>query len=52
MRTSSYIILFIGVDICKDNYLFNLLKNLKSPGTYHYAFIGCKDDENIKKHIL
>lgn len=47
----NYLILFIGVDICKDSYLFDLLNNLKSPDTYNYAFIGCKDDENIKKHI-
>lgn len=48
----NYIILFIGVDICKDNYLFNLLKKLKSPGAYHYAFIGCKDDDKIKEQIF
>lgn len=40
----NYIILFIGVDLCKDKYLLNLLKDLKSPGFNHYAIIGCKDD--------
>ena len=45
----NYIILFIGVDICKDRYLFDLLKQLKSPGTHHYAIIGCKAEEDAKK---
>lgn len=39
-----YIILFIGVDLCRDKYLLDLLKDLKSPGFNHYAIIGCKDD--------
>lgn len=45
----NYIVLFIGVDIFKDKYLFELLNGIKSPGTYHYGIIGCKDDEETKK---
>ena len=48
----NYIILFIGVDICKDRYLFDLMKQLQSPGTYHYAIIGCKADEESKKNTF
>lgn len=46
----NYIILFIGVDLCKDKYLLDLLKDLKSPGFNHYAIIGCKDDVLTKKN--
>lgn len=45
----NYIILFIGVDLCKDKYLLDLLKDLKSPGFNHYAIIGCKDDVLAKE---
>lgn len=45
----NYIILFIGVDLCKDNYLLDLLKDLKCPGLHHYAIIGCKDDVFAKE---
>ena len=47
----SYTTLFIGVDICKDNYLFDLLKQLHSPGANHYAIIGCRNDEDEKRRI-
>lgn len=46
----NYIILFIGVDLCKDKYLLDLLKDLKSPGFNHYAIIGCKDDAVSKEN--
>ena len=46
-----HIILFIGVDLCKDNYLLNLLADLKMPGFAHYAIIGCKNDVSTKKNI-
>lgn len=45
----NYTILFIGVDICKDRYLFDLLKQLKSPGVHHYAIIGCSADSESRK---
>lgn len=48
----NYILLYIGVDIHKDKYLFELISQLKSEGSYHYAIIGCKNDENCKKQIL
>lgn len=47
----SYTTLFIGVDICKDKYLFDLLKQLHSPGANHYAIIGCRNEEEEKKKI-
>ena len=46
----NYIFLFIGVDICKDKYLLELLKKIRSNETFHYAILGCKNDENIKQH--
>lgn len=46
-----YTILFIGVDICKDVYLFNLIQNIHSEGETHYAIIGCKDDAAEKSEI-
>ena len=46
----NYIILFIGVDLCKDKYLLDLLKDLKSPGFNHYAIISCRDDATLKEN--
>lgn len=48
----NYILLYIGVDIHKDKYLFELVKQLKSEGSYHYAIIGCKNDESCKKQVF
>lgn len=48
----NYILLYIGVDIHKDKYLFELVKQLKSEGSYHYAIIGCKNDEECKKQVF
>lgn len=48
----NYILLYIGVDIHKDKYLFKLVKQLKSEGSYHYAIIGCENDESCKKQVF
>lgn len=48
----NYILLYIGVDIHKDKYLFELIKQLKSEGSYHYAIIGCENDEKCKKQVF
>ena len=48
----NYTILFIGVDICKDRYLFDLLKQLNSPGVHHYAIIGCSADSKSKENTV
>lgn len=44
-------ILYIGVDIHKDDYLFALMKELSSSGLHHYAIIGCKNDEYEKNRL-
>lgn len=43
-----YKLLFIGVDLLKNNYLREVLKENKSEGSHHYAIIGCKDDDGLK----
>lgn len=44
-------ILYIGVDIHKDNYLFDLMKELSGSGLHHYAIVGCKNDDFEKNRI-
>lgn len=43
-----YKLLFIGVDLLKNNYLREVLKENKSEGSHHYAIVGCKDDDGLK----
>lgn len=47
-----YIILFIGIDVFKDDYLKSILINTKQEGVIHYAIIGCEDDDQKRKEIL
>ena len=49
MWLQTYTILFIGIDICKESYLFDLLRESKSSGSYHYAIIACPDNQEKKK---
>ena len=48
---AKYKILFIGIDILKDQYLQQILKNNSSEGLEHYAIIGCKNNDNEKKEL-
>ncbi len=52
---SHHILLYIGVDIHKDKYLFDLMEKMKraNQGIYHYAIVGCNDSnkESIYKTL-
>ena len=46
-----YKLLFIGVDLLKDKYLSEILERTKSEGSMHYAIVGCKNDDGLKKEL-
>lgn len=46
-----YKLLFIGVDLLKDEYLKEILEETKSEGSEHYAIMGCKNEDKYKAEI-
>lgn len=47
----NYIVLFIGVNLFKDHYLFDLLKQTSDAASTHFAFVACGDDEEKKSEV-
>ena len=46
-----YKLLFIGLDLQKEEYLKEILEKTKSEGSNHFAIVGCKNDDDLKKEI-
>lgn len=46
-----YKLFFIGVDLLKDKYLREVLQRTKSEGSIHYAIVGCKNDDELKREL-
>lgn len=52
MWINQYVLLFVGIDICKDRYLKPILHETKQEGITHFAIVGCEDDSEKKKELL
>lgn len=49
---NQYVLLFVGIDICKDRYLNTILDETKQEGITHFAIVGCEDDDKKKRELL
>ncbi len=49
---NQYVLLFVGIDICKDRYLNTILDKTKQEGITHFAIVGCEDDDKKKRELL
>lgn len=49
---NQYVLLFVGIDICKDRYLNLILDKTKQEGITHFAIVGCEDNAEKKKELL
>ncbi len=49
---NQYVLLFVGIDICKDEYLQNILDATSQEGITHFAIVGCEDDSEKKRALL